>query len=759
MKKKIMICSVIFISIITFFIISYDNEEVMKVSNIDNNLNDVAFYLQTEEGSEEYNSVDTIPSKEDGYVFKEAVCNDNSTVSFNNSSWSLKVSNMENGRVRCKLYFDIDNAYARDYILSLNTVNESTPDFSTTATTDEGIFMAEDDDGTSYYYRGAVEDNYFYFAGYYWRIVRINGDGTIRLIYQGTSADSTGDDANAFSSAWANNQNNNVYVGYMYGSTSSSTYEGTHANTNNSVMKNNLDNWYDENLLDYTEFIADSGFCGDRSLTSGTGIGTATSYYGAYGRLVSNKTPSFKCTNDNDLYTTSTSEYGNKALTNPVGLITADEVAYAGGVSSGTSGSSNTNYYLYTGSNYKIFSPYGYFNDSGTVRAVLFGVDTNGVLRRFSNTTTAHGVRPVINIKKDVELEGTGTNEDPFRIEGTEIPTSAKEVILTNVKISDDRSEAIKGPLTENTTGTLYKVADDYGDSYVYAGIVDNNWISFAGFYWRIIRINGDGSLRLIYNGTTTNQNGEETLIGMSAFNSGNTDNAYVGYMYGKSGSSTYEETHTNTIDSSIKEMLDDWYYYNILRTEYEKLISKEQGFCNDRSLNTTSETWWDNDTKKGYGIYETAYAPLGRLYINNTWQNSQNPSLKCSQANDYFTVSESSQGNHALIYPIGLITSDEVVLAGGFGGTSNPNYWLCNRQYYWTMSPYYAYDFFEWNDGNPYVDLGSAHVFLVNGNGDLSGAQGVRPWGIRPVINLKSDIKITGGTGMSDDPYRIEGA
>ena len=139
--KKIMICSIICISIITYFIISYDNEEIMQVSNIDNNLNDIAFYLQTEEGSEEYDSVDTIPSKDDGYVFKEAVCNDSSVVLFNNNSWSLNVNNMENGRVRCKLYFDIDDAIARTYILSQNTVNEETPDFSTTATTDEGIFM------------------------------------------------------------------------------------------------------------------------------------------------------------------------------------------------------------------------------------------------------------------------------------------------------------------------------------------------------------------------------------------------------------------------------------------------------------------------------------------------------------------------------------------------------------------------------------------------------------------------------------------
>ena len=415
MKKKIIFITLsIFIIISLLFSINNKDNKIYSDQIDNSNINDLAFYVQTEEGSEEYNSIGTIPSKNDGYIFKEAICNDNSTVSFDNINWSIKISNIENSKVRCKLYFDIYNTPAKDYILSLNTVNESTPDFSKTATTDEGIFMAEDDYGISYYWRGDVENNYFYFAGYYWRIVRINGDGSIRLIYQGTNANATGSDANALSLAWNTNYNDNAYVGYMYGTPKSSTYEATHANFNNSTLKTGLDSWYESNLINYSNYLADSGFCGDRSLTSGNGIGTNLTYYGSYGRIVTNKNPSFKCINTEDLYTLKSSSKGNKALDYPIGLITADEVAYAGGVSSGESGTNNTSYYLNTGTTWRTMTPYGYNSQGNEYYASVYGVDASGVVRRFYGSAGSHGVRPVINLKADTVFTGTGTSADPF---------------------------------------------------------------------------------------------------------------------------------------------------------------------------------------------------------------------------------------------------------------------------------------------------------------------------------------------------------
>ena len=291
------------------------------------------------------------------------------------------------------------------------TVNEGTPDFNTVATTNEGIFEAEDDLGISYYFRGAVENNYVKFAGYYWRIIRINGDGTIRMIYDGTSAHANGEsstDRQVGKTAFNSSYNDNAYVGYMYGTPGSSTYNATHTNTNNSTIKTANDNWYKTNIVDknYSQYVADAIYCNDRSLSSGTGIGTTNTEYMAYNRVSTNKTPSLKCTQANDKFTI-TSSLGNGDLTYPVGLITADEIAYAGGKYS----ISNSSYYLYSGQFYVTMSPLDFADDFSYVWVMhstgyLFNVTVNGSL----------GLRPVISLKSDTTFSGNGSINQPFEI-------------------------------------------------------------------------------------------------------------------------------------------------------------------------------------------------------------------------------------------------------------------------------------------------------------------------------------------------------
>ena len=329
------------------------------------------------------------------------------------------------------------------------------------------------------------------------------------------------------------------------------------------------------------------------------------------------------------------------------------------------------------------------------------------------------------------------------------IGAEACETILAdNPTIDNSRSNGITGPLTENTTGTLFTAEDDYGTSLIFAGDVDNNWVRFGGYYWRIIRINGDGSVRMIYSGedtgsvTEANRTGESTQIGTSAFNEQYNDNAYVGYMYGTPGSDTYEETHANINDSTIKTVLDTWYQQNLL--SYSEYISTEAGFCNDRKVQSEI---WPGYGDLGYGTNATGYALAGRLTSNNGWKIDQTPTLKCSQSNDYFTTSYSSKGNHALVYSIGLITGDEAVLAGGFGGTVNDNYYLNTNLTYWTMSPSYFYD-------SNY----NIHVFRVVSSGGIASNQIINMDGVRPVINLDASVTLT-GSGTSADPYVVEGA
>ena len=173
-----------------------------------------------------------------------------------------------------------------------------------------------------------------------------------------------------------------------------------------------LDTWYQNNLINYSPVIVDSGFCGDRSLNTETGIGKTKTKYGAYNRLISNNLPQFKCSQTNDLYTITTSTKGNKALTYPIGLISADEVAYAGGVDF----ESNENYYLYLeGVAFWTMTPNLY--DGYVPNA--WGVGTDGSLLDHEEVDSQFiGVRPVINLKSTTEIVdgGDGTSSNPYVI-------------------------------------------------------------------------------------------------------------------------------------------------------------------------------------------------------------------------------------------------------------------------------------------------------------------------------------------------------
>ncbi len=276
---------------------------------------------------------------------------------------------------------------------------------------DRGLYMMEDQDGKSYYYRGSVSNNYVQFAGYYWRIIRQNGDGSVRLLYAGTSSNATGTELQIRTNAFNSTRTNPGYVGYMYGNTFNSSYAETHANENDSSIKTQLDSWYKTNIVDkgYSEYIADSGFCNDRSLDSGDGVSTtANTYFKGYRRYV-NHEPSLICPNaSNDLFTVS-NEDGNQALTYPIGLITVDELML-GGLANGYL---NRLSYTYSSSHYWTMSP-SFFNASDT-GAGEFYAGSAGYASHWGIVTYALGVRPVINLAADTPITGgIGTQNDPY---------------------------------------------------------------------------------------------------------------------------------------------------------------------------------------------------------------------------------------------------------------------------------------------------------------------------------------------------------
>ena len=299
--------------------------------------------------------------------------------------------------------------------------------------------------------------------------------------------------------------------------------------------------------------------------------------------------------------------------------------------------------------------------------------------------------------------------------------------------VNDDGS--VKVTRVETTNGYLCKAKDAYGDSYYYRGNVTNNYVKFADKYWRIVRINGDGTVRVIYDGTSAHANGEASAdrqIGTSAFNSSYNDNAYVGYMYGKIGASTYADAHANTNDSTIKAYIDNWYKTNIVGTTNEQYLV-DNVFCNDRSFA-------QNNSGTGTGKSVTYYR-----WYNGPWEsNGYNTKmmLTCSQKNDAFTVSDTTNGNGVLTYPVGLLSTDEIVLAGGWNA-ANSGYYLYSGQWWWASSP---------------GGFGGSDAFVrrVNSGGDANSAYGVgRNYGVRPVFNLKAEV-LAQGSGTASDPYRI---
>ena len=353
-------------------------------------------------------NVDTIP--EGNYeLTEESYCTVNGeedssiSLSYDSSTQTLQVIPFTTKGTKCYLDFT-EKTSVGDTILGNVTVNEGTPDFSRVATTDEGVFKAEDDWGTSYYFRGAVENNYLKFAGYYWRIIRINGDGSIRIIYDGTSAHANGESSSdrqtGTSTYNSSNYNYSYGVGYTY--QADAQRPSSQNSRTASTIKGVLDSWYTTNITNKgldSKVVNTPGFCNDRAMSEEwESYPDYDIYYEPYIRVNTIHQPTLECSNTLDLYTTK------------VGLITADEASMAGGVWKAP----NDSYYLYIGQSYWTISPCNYYVATFGRNATVFGIYENGMLEHMDVVLGTFTVRPVINLSSDVTLTGTGTMSDPY---------------------------------------------------------------------------------------------------------------------------------------------------------------------------------------------------------------------------------------------------------------------------------------------------------------------------------------------------------
>ena len=621
-------------------------------------------------------------------------------------------------------------------IMEDNSNIKTRTDFSTTYT-DVNIgtmYKAKENNTDVYYFAGDARNNWVKFGGYYWRIIRTNSDGSIRLLYHGTSPETQNAYIGDSEIAFNENYNDSMYVGYKYGT--SGSLENNRLNTNDSTIKKTIDTWYKDNLASYTKYLSTTAvYCNDRELGSGTYSATGNQfYYVGYTRLGANKNPSYNCTNEYDAFSVNNTK---AQLTYPIALMTADEISYAGGV---WTKNAATWYYLNSKGSASIKNGQ---NEWWLLSAASWDTDKSSVVFKVSSSQDrkakigAHSVqykshvRPVISLKKDLLYKtGDGSATNPYEIQET--PDTIYERLLLDKSTRPGERTDFSTVLTTDNTKTLYTGTEEGTTIYYFAGNATDNWVKLGGYYWRIIRTNADRSVRLLYHGTSTDTT-EAYINSSTAFNSSHTDSMYVGYMYGTSGS--LESNRANTNNSTIKEVIDSWYASNM--TSYAKYLSETAIYCSDREVGEGTYT------ATGLKFY---YAPYTRIDTNKA------ATYGCTATEDKFTV-DSAAGNGKLTYPIALMTVDELVFAGGAYRESALTWYYYNsvkgsstgKISWWLMSPY------DWG--------ANSSVFRTYGSdspGYLYARRVDDTLGVRPVISIKGNNLWKSGDGTASSPYEI---
>lgn len=272
--------------------------------------------------------------------------------------------------------------------------------------------------------------------------------------------------------------------------------------------------------------------------------------------------------------------------------------------------------------------------------------------------------------------------------------------------------------VTSDNTKTLYTGTEDNKTVYYFAGNALDNWVKFGEFYWRIIRTNADGSIRLLYHGTSTDSTSAYITVD---------NNSSTCYYKDTSGNCLYnDKSYVNYSTSYVKKTLEKWYQDN-LKNKYDNFVSTSAIYCNDTSEPSTSGQ---------FGSYT-------RLITNKA------PTYDCSGDNAY------TKDNGKLNYPIGLISVDEVSYAGGISAKNSTAYFYYNStnsqssvndNWWWTMSPY------MWNNG-------IAFQFIISGTSDSGqiGGNGITgTYAVRPVLSIKGTNAWKSGDGSSSNPYEI---
>ncbi|MBR7042316.1 MAG: hypothetical protein IKI04_02320 [Bacilli bacterium] len=364
--------------------------------------------------------------------------------------------------------------------------------------------------------------------------------------------------------------------------------------------------------------------------------------------------------------------------------------------------------------------PIYYYRGAVDNNNVLFG----GFCWKIVRTTDTGGIKMIYNgVPSNGECNNTGTD--------SQLSTKSSFNNSYNSPADVGYMYGTRYTCTQMSSAdmsTSYK----YGNSFTYSN----------GTYTLVDTIDTTGTWSTDYNTlnnnhyTCLNTTGTCTSIYYVYYTANYTSSGnayYITLTNGKSTSNLLDETLTNSSNetsSAIRTTIDNWFGNNM--TNYTSYL-EDTIYCNDRNISSLGGLDPNGGSTSDY-LY---FSSRTRAFIEHA------PSITCASKNDSFTVMESATGNGALTYPVGLLTADETILAGGKNGGVNSSYYLYSEQIYWLMSP------------NSWLGYG-ASGFYVNAAGNITADVMSTQRGVRPVVSLKPGTQFSGGDGTSANPYVV---
>ena len=637
-------------------------------------------------------------------------------------------------------------------IMEDNSNIKTRTDFSTTYT-DVNIgtmYKAKEDNTDVYYFAGDARNNWVKFGGYYWRIIRTNSDGSIRLLYHGTSPETQNAYIGDSEIAFNENYNDSMYVGYKYGT--SGSLENNRSNTNDSTIKKTIDAWYKDNLVNYTKYLSTSAvYCNDRELGSGTYSATGDKfYYVGYTRLGANKNPSYNCTNEYDAFSVNNTK---AQLTYPIALMTADEISYAGGV---WIKNAATWYYLNSKGSASIKNGQ---NEWWLLSAASWDTDKSSVVFKISSAQDRKAqfgaqsvqyklhVRPVISLKKDLLYKsGDGSATSPYEV-------VADPVNMYTVSLIVNNGSGTSTVLVEESKDATFTVTPN--DGYKAELETDTCGGTLSGNTYTISNVTSNKTCSITFKKKGTSL---AALIQTNAVNE-------KGYRYEGANPNNYiymVKNGSNELWRIIGLFPDGTSGENVIRV---RKVGYESAQYDSNSTNHWPKTTLYTTLSSTYSIANykntvnyTMYLGTNDFYTSYTSANLydmerilNNKGMAGKTSSSSYSSTTTFIGSVGLMYP-----SDYgyAVLASDCARTTNPysydgtsschnNNWLYqgSSDKQWLISPHTSYDIFAFGvdvSGNVYT----TRTALVTNYGYFS-----------PVMALKSDVTVS-GSGTQSDPY-----